>query len=69
MLMFHMPSIKGPQKEWTYSSAILVLKWVNEDLDDNEDMSLTHPGNPHKGREKLQSRAEEAEAFSATQKE
>lgn len=70
MLMFHMPSTKGPQKEWTYSTAILILEWVNEDLNDNKTCPLTHPGNPHKGREKPQSiRAEAAGAFSATQKE
>lgn len=67
--MFHMPSIKGPQKERINTTAVLILKWVNEDLDDYKTCPLTHPGNPHKGREKTQSsKTEAAGTFNATQK-
>lgn len=67
MLMFHTPSIKGPQKERTCAPTILIRKWVNEDLDDYKTCPLTHPGNPHKGREKTQSsKAEAAGTFNAT---
>ena len=62
MLMFHTPSIKGLQKEGTYATAVLILKWVNENLYDYNTSPLTHLGKPHKCREKTQS-TEAADTF------